>query len=64
MKIIRHGKCMKFICENCECEWQAVKKECREEHFFGNSPGYLYDCPECGKPTWGEEVRSEEGRSE
>ena len=26
MKIIKHGKLLRFVCENCECEWQEVKK--------------------------------------
>ena len=28
MKLIKHGNAMRFVCDLCGCEWQAVKKEC------------------------------------
>ena len=56
MKLINHGKAMNFKCENCECEWRAVEKECRESLFFEAPTKYLYNCPECGKPTWGVKI--------
>ena len=64
MKIIKHGNALLFICENCECEWQEVKKNCEYESY---SSEYWYRCPECGKRTKGckvkaEDILPEEGR--
>ena len=59
MKIIKHGKLLRFVCENCECEWQEVKKNC--ELIQGLYPQrYWYRCPECGKKTKGFEVKAED----
>jgi len=57
MKIIKHGKLLRFKCENCECEWQEVKKNCRAETWpESNTTKYWYRCPECGKNTIGYKV--------
>lgn len=60
MKLIKHGNCMRFVCENCGCEWNAVKKECEESPCFENLPRYIYKCPECGKPTFGKKIEAPE----
>lgn len=53
MKIIKHGKSLRFVCENCECEWQEVGKNCEYDGF---SRAYWYQCPECGKITKGTKI--------
>lgn len=61
MKIIKHGKLLRFVCENCECEWQEVKKNCEDEVIpEPYSHRYWYRCPECGKNTKGCEVKAED----
>lgn len=61
MKIIKHGKLLRFVCENCECEWQEVKKNCEDEVIHEPySHRYWYRCPECGKNTQGYEVKAED----
>lgn len=61
MKIIKHGKLLRFVCENCECEWQEVKKNCEDEVIQEPySHRYWYRCPECGKNTKGYEVKAED----
>ena len=57
MKIVKHGKALRFVCENCECEWQEVKKNCE---YNPNLQEYWYRCPECGKNTKGYEVKAED----
>ncbi len=57
MKIIKHGKALRFICENCECEWQEVAKNCKWEPY---SQHYWHRCPECGKNTSGQEIKAED----
>ena len=57
MKIIRHGKLMYFRCEECECEWLASKKECREVTYSGSVPRYTYNCPDCGANAEGKEAK-------
>lgn len=61
MKIIKHGKLLRFVCENCECEWQEVKKNCEDQIIQEPfSHRYWYRCPECGKNTMGYEVKAED----
>lgn len=60
MKLIKHGKCMHFVCEDCGCEWRATQNECEEVTFFEAPSGYLYKCPECGKPTFGKKIEAED----
>jgi transposase-like protein len=54
MTIIKHGDIqerVRFVCENCGCEWKAQEIEaeqavyCMEKH----KTLYFMDCPECGK---------------
>lgn len=61
MKIIKHGNALRFICANCECEWQEVAKNCDEQIIqepFTHQ--YWYRCPECGKNTKGEKIKAED----
>ena len=61
MKIIKHGKLLRFVCKNCECEWQEVKKNCKEEVIpEPYTRWYWYRCPECGKNTRGSEVEAKD----
>lgn len=61
MKILKHGNLLKFVCEDCECEWVEVKKNCKDETIFSAlGHRYWYRCPECGKNTCGKEVKKAE----
>lgn len=57
MKIIKHGNALRFVCENCECEWQEVTKNCTYDGFTFS---YWYKCPECGKNTKGINIKAED----
>lgn len=66
MKIIKHGKCMRFDCENCGCAWVAVAKECKEIIQGEAGRIYIYYCPECGHGATGVKIMADdiiEGRS-
>lgn len=52
MKVITHGKCLRFTCPECQCIFQAVQSEkCVEYRETGMLSGnfvYCASCPECG----------------
>lgn len=51
MTIIKHGdirECVRFVCDNCGCEWKAQEIEaCLAYH--GDEKRYYMNCPECGE---------------
>lgn len=53
MTIIKHGdirECVRFMCDNCGCEWEAKEIETVQAFHMGNGEMmYFMDCPECGK---------------
>lgn len=59
MKIITHGKCLRFTCPECQCIFQAVKHEkCVEYRDYGYDlqpmTGFYAACPECGADVRGD----------
>lgn len=62
MKILKHGnlKPMKFVCDQCNCEFVANATEYRQYKYDGAVLWIYADCPECntrinyGEP-WEEE---------
>ena len=54
MKVITHGNCLRFICPECQCVFQATCNEKGIEwkeygYDMPNSSGYYAKCPECGE---------------
>lgn len=54
MKVVTHGKCLRFTCQACQCVFQATKAERIVRFKDGgiNAPqesGYYTVCPECGQ---------------
>lgn len=60
MKLIKHGNAMRFVCDLCGCEWQAVKKECSAISLDNCRKSYMYYCPECGHGVVGVYRRADE----
>ena len=60
MKLIKHGTAMRFVCEECGCEWQAVEKECKRVPMSETKPIYIYYCPECGHGATGKHIEADE----
>lgn len=51
MTIIKHGdirECVRFMCDNCGCEWKAQEIE-TVQAYHGDKTLYFMNCPECGK---------------
>ena len=62
MKILKHGKAMRFCCKGCGCEWIANKEECKKQTKYESCMSigeeYYCYCPECGFTTTGTEIEA------
>ena len=64
MRIIKHGNALNFVCRGCGCQWVASKMECKSEtrsyECIPSGKDYVYNCPECGFRTVGDEIKADD----
>lgn len=51
MKIIQHGRVIKFHCPDCCCEFSEIPKKCYSSTGEHGS-NYSMTCPDCNRNCW------------